>query len=174
MVYSLLVLVLFFFSFFFRKLSGNVRFCLFGSAWVRMILHEPLVRTPFTDMAAAMFTRQTYSDCDQFEMKFASCLEAYGRPAGDVKCAALKEDFGECVFRFKQVTPPLRRTNRNSQLTPAFSPTEGPLPGDAQGTPPPAGSGRAEGRKQLRSHPEARQLLKIANQERFHHSRACV
>lgn len=66
------------------------------------ILTEPIIRTPFTDMGAAMITQQ-HTVCKDFEMKYIKCLEAYGKSLGETKCQAFLEDFTECSTRAKQV-----------------------------------------------------------------------
>ncbi len=66
-------------------------------------LQEPILRTRFTDMTAAMFTHQKNEVCKDFELRFVYCMEAYGRPLGDTKCQELKDDLNECVFKNKQV-----------------------------------------------------------------------
>lgn len=66
-------------------------------------LNEPLLRTRFTDMAAALFTSQKNPQCQDFEMRYVTCMEAYGRTMGDQKCKDLRDDFKECIFKIKQV-----------------------------------------------------------------------
>ena len=65
-------------------------------------LSEPIIRTPFTDMGAAMITQQR-SICKSFELKFMQCMEAYGKSIGDVKCKDYFDDLQECTLLSKQV-----------------------------------------------------------------------
>lgn len=67
-------------------------------------LSEPIIRTPFTDMGASMFTEQNTPFCKNFEIKYMKCIEAYGKPLGDTKCKDFLEDFSECVTKTKQVS----------------------------------------------------------------------
>ena len=66
-------------------------------------LQEPIIRTRFTDMTAALFTQQNNLACKDFELKFVYCMEAYGKPLGNTKCKDFEDDLRECVFKGKQV-----------------------------------------------------------------------
>ena len=65
-------------------------------------LFEPVIRTRFTDMAATIFTSQG-TKCQDFEMRYAECMEAYGKAIGTKKCQDFKDDLNECLFAAKQV-----------------------------------------------------------------------
>lgn len=64
---------------------------------------EPIIRTRFTDKTAPLFTAQRINVCDDFELKFVTCMEAYGKSVGSTKCKDLKDDLTECIFKTKQV-----------------------------------------------------------------------
>lgn len=66
-------------------------------------LNEPVLRTRFTDMGAALMTSQNNDRCKDFELRYVYCKEAYGKTLSDTKCNDLKEDLRECIFQFKQV-----------------------------------------------------------------------
>ncbi|KAI9551484.1 hypothetical protein GHT06_021817 [Daphnia sinensis] len=65
-------------------------------------LTEPILRTRFTDMSAALFSAQK-TECKDFELRYVYCLEAYGKSLGESKCKDLKDDIQECFFKFKQL-----------------------------------------------------------------------
>lgn len=65
-------------------------------------LVEPILRTRLTDMTAPVFSFQMHP-CKEFEMRYVSCMEAYGKSLGKEKCMDLKLDLNECVFSDKQV-----------------------------------------------------------------------
>jgi len=65
-------------------------------------LVEPILRTRFTDMTAPMFSFQNHH-CKDFEMRYVSCMEAYGKSLGQQKCVDFKLDLNECVYNDKQV-----------------------------------------------------------------------
>lgn len=74
---------------------------------------EPVLRTPVSDMAAAMFTQQMGrpNKCGDFELRYKLCVEAYGKGLGKSKCQDYFDDLDECINMRKQVhgVPPAPR-----------------------------------------------------------------
>ena len=66
-------------------------------------LVEPILRTRFTDMSAPLFSYQYDHPCKDCEIRFVTCMEAYGKSLGPKKCMDLKLDLNECVYNDKQV-----------------------------------------------------------------------
>lgn len=77
-------------------------------------LTEPILRTRFTDISAALFTSQN-SECKDFELRYVYCLEAYGKSLGESKCKDLKEDMRECIFKIKQLSRVYAISNERSR-----------------------------------------------------------
>jgi len=65
---------------------------------------EPVLRTPVSDMAAAMFTQQMGrpNKCGDFELRYKLCVEAYGKGLGKSKCQDYFDDLDECINMRKQ------------------------------------------------------------------------
>ncbi|XP_003373902.1 conserved hypothetical protein [Trichinella spiralis] len=62
----------------------------------------PLINGPLQDVFATMLTHQG-TPCENFEMNYMRCMEAYGQILGKRYCDLELRDFYECVYKTKRV-----------------------------------------------------------------------
>ncbi|KRY19568.1 hypothetical protein T12_5418, partial [Trichinella patagoniensis] len=61
----------------------------------------PLINGPLQDVFATMLTHQG-TPCENFEMNYMRCMEAYGQILGKRYCDLELRDFYECVYKTKR------------------------------------------------------------------------
>lgn len=62
----------------------------------------PLIRFPLTEILSINLHSQHENRCNNFELRLAECIEAYGFYKGIEKCGAVLNDFQECMTQEKR------------------------------------------------------------------------
>ncbi|KAK7084141.1 NADH:ubiquinone oxidoreductase, NDUFS5-15kDa, partial [Halocaridina rubra] len=65
--------------------------------------YGPVFRTPFTDLSSTFLTHQAADKCNNFEMNYVKCIEAYGMGKGEARCRDYMDDLRECQLQLKQI-----------------------------------------------------------------------
>jgi len=65
-------------------------------------LSVPLVRSPLSDVTAAIGHQDGNEECLPFQLRYIDCCEAYGNVQCRQKCKYYYQDYVECATQWKQ------------------------------------------------------------------------